>query len=249
MSAHDHAPLKRSPFAVFIMATAIILAALAFVALGIWQLERRVWKINLIHEVDERIHAVAEDAPGPDRWAGLDPLQSSYRHIVVHGRFLNDKETLVGTTTVYGQGYWVMTPFETDKGFVVLINRGFVPPDKRRIDTRATGQIEGETEVTGLLRLTEPEGRFLRKNDPKEGRWYSRDVEAISASRGLSNTAPYFIDADDKANPGEMPIGGLTAVSFPNNHLIYAITWFGLAVLSLFFAVIFVRNEDCLRRS
>lgn len=51
--------------------------------------------------------------------------------------------------------------------------------------------------------------------------------------RGMSSTAPYFIDAD--ATPGQpVPRGGMTVVRFPNNHLVYAFTWFGLAALIAF---------------
>jgi surfeit locus 1 family protein len=87
-------------------------------------------------------------------------------------------------------------------------------------------------EVTGLLRLTEPKGAFLRSNDPAANRWYSRDVAAIAASQGIATVAPYFIDAD-RAGDG-WPRGGMTTVRFPNNHLVYALTWFALAGLVAF---------------
>jgi surfeit locus 1 family protein len=95
------------------------------------------------------------------------------------------------------------------------------------------GQPRGPVLVTGLLRIGEPHGGFLRRNDPKDGRWYSRDVAAIAAARGLSPrlTAPYFIDADATPNPGGLPVGGLTVIAFPNSHLVYALTWYGLALL------------------
>jgi surfeit locus 1 family protein len=86
--------------------------------------------------------------------------------------------------------------------------------------------------VTGLLRLTEPKGAFLRSNDPTSDRWFSRDVVAISARHGIANAAPYFIDADATPNPGGLPVGGLTVVRFPNSHLVYAITWFAMALMT-----------------
>ena len=78
--------------------------------------------------------------------------------------------------------------------------------------------------------MTEPKGAFLRTNDASADRWFSRDVAAISAKHGLENPAPYFIDADATPNPGGFPVGGLTIIAFPNNHLVYALTWFALAV-------------------
>ena len=128
-----------------------------------------------------------------------------------------------------------MTPLETP-GFTLLVNRGFVPRERRDPATRAAGNTAGPTTVTGLLRMTEPGGGFLRANDPAANRWYSRDVAAIAAARGLGRTAPYFVDADAAPNPGGLPVGGLTVVKFPDNHLVYALTWFALMLLALFFA-------------
>ena len=120
--------------------------------------------------------------------------------------------------------------------FTLLVNRGFVPKDRKATAARATGNPPGEVEVTGLLRVTEPGGAFLRTNDPAANRWYSRDVAAIAKARGLGETAPYFVDADGAPNRGGYPVGGLTIVRFPDNHLVYALTWFALCALSLFFA-------------
>jgi len=128
-------------------------------------------------------------------------------------------------------GFWVMTPLITPDGFTVMVNRGFVPIDRRDPATRAAGQIEGETTVSGLVRMTEPKGMLLRANDPAAGRWYSRDIAAIAKARDLNRVAPYFIDADATANPGGLPVGGLTVVSFYNHHLLYALTWFALALM------------------
>lgn len=152
--------------------------------------------------------------------------------MAVTGTFLNGQETLVQAGTKLGPGFWVLTPFKADAGYTVLINRGFVPSDRRDHSGRLVGDIEGRTRVQGLLRITEPKGAFLRSNDPASGRWFSRDVQAIAASRALAGpVAPYFIDADGTPNPGGLPVGGLTVISFPNSHLVYAITWYSLAIM------------------
>ncbi|WP_376965076.1 SURF1 family protein [Azospirillum sp. A26] len=216
-------------------------------ALGIWQLERRVWKLDLIERVDARIHASPVSAPGPEAWVSVNAASDEYRRVAVTGRFLNDRETLVQAVSDLGGGFWVMTPLVTDRGFTVLVNRGFVPPDRRDPATRAEGQPQGEVTVAGLLRLTEPKGGFLRSNDPAAGRWYSRDVAAIAAATGVEQAAPYFIDADSTRNPGGWPVGGLTVVSFPNSHLGYALTWFALDLM-LIGAVLFVIRSEIRRR-
>lgn len=217
-------------------------------SLGVWQVERRAWKLDLIARVNSRIHADAVPAPGPAHWPGVTASRDEYRRVTVTGRFLNDRETLVQAVTDLGGGFWVLTPLRTANGFTVLVNRGFVPADKRDAASRTAGEIVGDTTVTGLLRLTEPKGGFLRSNDSAADRWYSRDVAAIATARGLTDVAPYFIDADGTANPGDLPVGGLTVIRFPNNHLIYAITWFTLDLLLIGWVAVLVRDERRRRR-
>jgi surfeit locus 1 family protein len=209
-------------------ALAILLAIALFTALGLWQLERRAWKLDLIARVDARLAAAPVAAPGPGAWPALGP-DAAYTRVEARGRFLHDRETAVRAVTELGAGYWILTPFETP-GFTVLVNRGFVPPDRRDPATRAEGQVPGEVALSGLLRLSEPRGGFLRSNDPAARRWYSRDVPAIAAAAGLPPPlAPYFIDAGAAPVPGGWPRGGLTVVRFRNAHLPYALTWFALA--------------------
>jgi surfeit locus 1 family protein len=209
-----------------------LLLALLFTALGTWQVERREWKLDLIERVTARVSAPPQPVPPPIEWASLEPREAEYRRVRATGVFLHDKETLVDALTERGAGAWVLTPLRTAEG-TILVNRGFVPPDRRAPESRATGQPPGEVTVTGLLRLTEPEGRVLRPNRPAENRWFSREVQAIARARGLKQVAPFFIDADATPNPGGVPVGGLTVVRFRNTHLIYALTWFGLAALSI----------------
>lgn len=207
-------------------------ATLLFFALCIWQIERRAWKLGLIAAVEERIHAAPVAAPPPASWAKVAADRDEYRRVFVDGRLLNDRETLVETLTETGLGYWVMTPLRTADGATILINRGYVPSERREPSSRTRALPQGLVHIVGLLRSSEPKGRFLRPNRPQAERWYSRDVAAIARRRAIGAVAPYFIDADAAPNPGVWPLGGLTTVAFPNNHLVYAITWFLLALLS-----------------
>lgn len=214
---------------VLIAAAGLALIAI-FVALGAWQVQRLAWKTQLIAQVEARVHAAPAPAPGPGLWAAVSREQDQYRRVAVRGTFDHDRETLVQAVTELGPGFWVLTPMRTEQGFTVLINRGFVPGDRRAPGSRRAGEVAGERAVVGLLRITEPHGGFLRANDPAGDLWRSRDVAAIAAKRGLVDAAPYFIDADAAPNPGGWPRGGLTVVKFANSHLVYAITWFGLAL-------------------
>lgn len=217
------------PVTPVLLASVLLVLAIAGVALGVWQIERREWKHALIEAVETRSTAPAVAAPGPGTWSDVSAQDDAYRRVTVTGTFRHDRETLVQAVTDLGGGYWVLTPLEGDR-FTVLVNRGFVPAAKRASDSRTAGNVAGPVTITGLLRITEPEGGFLRSNDPAAGKWYSRDVGAIAAARGLDNAAPYFIDADATANPGGYPVGGLTVVRFTDNHLVYALTWFALAI-------------------
>jgi len=216
------------PRARWVIATAMLVCAGLLAGLGIWQLERRAWKHELIAAVDARVHAAPAAAPGPDAWSGITARTDAYRRVTATGTLLNDRATLVKAVTERGSGYWVMTPLRT-RDFTLLVNRGFIPDALRQRIPAGPDYMQ----VTGLLRVTEPGGGFLRSNDPKANRWYSRDVAAIAQAHGLGQVAPYFIDADATPNPGGWPAGGLTVIRFNDNHLVYALTWFGLAAMAL----------------
>ena len=232
----------------------LVLAGLAltgvFLGLGTWQVERRVWKLALIDRVEARIHAEPVPAPGPEEWPGLTAASAEYRRVRLTGRFAHDRATLVQALSERGAGFWVLVPLVTDRGFTVLVNRGFVPTEARERSARAAGEPEGEVTLTGLLRLSEPGGGVLRRNDPAADRWYSRDVAAIATARGIdgpTEVAPYFVDADAAPNPGGLPMGGLTVVAFHNNHLVYALTWYALALMTAG-ALIFVLRQPSAAR-
>ncbi len=216
-----------------------VLLMIAFAALGVWQLQRLSWKLDLIAQVEARVHAEPESLGA---LLARPPEDRAYRRVRVQGQFNHDAETRVQAVTELGGGYWVLTPLTTPDGQVLLVNRGFVPTERADPQTRPQGQITGPVSVTGLARLTEPEGAFLRSNDPAGNRWYSRDVQAIAAARGLGPVAPVFLDADATPLPGGLPVGGLTVIAFRNTHLIYALTWFTLAGIAAA-GVVVVRRD------
>lgn len=219
-----------------------LLEMFACLALGAWQVQRRAWKLDLIARVESRIHAAPRPIPGPAQWSRVNARDDEYLRVRAQGVFLNRRETLIQAVTERGGGFWVITPLATSVG-TVLVNRGFVPPERRDPASRRAGQVEDPVVVTGLLRMSEPGGGFLRDNDPAHGRWYSRDVAQIARARRVGRVAPFFVDADASANPGGYPVGGLTVVAFRNSHLIYALTWFSLAALGAAASVILMRTS------
>lgn len=209
------------------VAVAWIAAILGLVALGTWQVQRLAWKRDLIARVEARLAAPPAPAPAEAR------PDDAYRRVYATGRFDAGRDSFVQASTVRGPGWWVMTPLRTAGG-IILVNRGYVP--SRAAPPPPSRQVT----VSGLMRLTEPGGGFLRTNDPAADRFFSRDVAAIAARRGLGRTAPYFIDAGNSAPGG--PIGGLTIVRFPNNHLPYAITWYMLATMAAAGFIFWIRS-------
>ena len=216
---------------------ALVLFA-GFVALGTWQVERRAWKLGLIERVNQRVSAPAADAPALSEWPHVNAANYEYRHVRLTGQFIAGRDVRVQAVTNIGSGFWLLAPLQLADGTVVLVNRGFVPPKWTPAPLDATVPDAGaNVTVTGLLRLTEPGGGFLRSNDPSADRWFSRDVAAIAQARGLRQVAPYFVDADaDAASTGSAPdpaapVGGLTVVAFHNSHLVYALTWYALALM------------------
>jgi surfeit locus 1 family protein len=206
------------------------------VGLGFWQLERRVWKEELIARVEARTNAPAVAISPEGDWKNVSAERDEYRRVTARGAFRHDREVQVYTVVSEqrgrsaGPGYWVMTPFELISGAAVIVNRGFVPLDRRNPDTRSAGQVFGQTTVTGLLRMPEQATPFSPENDPARNAWYRRDPGEIARALKLERVAPFTIDADATPNPGGLPEGGRTRINFPNDHLQYAITWFGLAL-------------------
>jgi surfeit locus 1 family protein len=257
------APRPRSRTLRISVAIIATLMLAGFFALGTWQVLRLQWKLALIARVEQRVHAAPVAAPGVAAWPEVSAESHEYRHVRLSGVYLMPQATRVLASTERGVGYWMLTPLCTADGAIVMVNRGFVPtgdggwkaqpasaPAGSAACQRAVGPV---VTLSGLLRISEQSGHLLRQNDPARNFWYSRDLPAIAHARGLPAVAPYFVDldADGEAPPpaagGEPPVAGLTVVSFPNNHLVYAITWFTLAAM-MAGAVWWVARDERRRR-
>jgi len=245
----------RSGFAKVVLAICAGLVFIVFLCLGTWQVYRLQWKLDLIDRVDKRVHATAQAAPPAVDWPLVTRDTHEYLHVFIDGKYLYDQTARVQASTVLGSGFWLMTPLQTNDGYIVLVNRGFVSgsaASAEAVSDKTKTQESGMVRVTGLLRISETGGGFLRSNDAGSDHWYSRDVAAIAAARHLHNVAPYFIDADAKEKQAvderlrysaDDPVGGLTVVQFHNNHLVYALTWYGLAFM-VAFAVVYIRRWE-----
>jgi len=216
------------PYPGLTIACAILFALLC--GLGAWQLERLQWKLALIATVNSHMAA----APVPlDRILAMNRDEAQYRRVSLNGRFDHAREAYVFTTDQGAAVYHVLTPLTTTDGKVLVVDRGEVSKEKLDPATRAAGNVEGEARVTGVWRVPDPPGAFTPPPDTARRIWFSRDLAAIAAADHLTLTAPVVIEADAAPNPGGWPRGGQTVVSFRNQHLSYAVTWFGLALCLL----------------
>jgi surfeit locus 1 family protein len=209
---------------------ASLVACALFLALGVWQLHRLAWKEGLIAAADARAHSAPVALPAPRTWSALDPADYEYRRVEASGVFdLSDQE-LVFTSIeeahgrYNGVGFYVMTPLKLASGETVIVNRGFVP---EAMKAAATKGPQGETRIVGLMRATERRNPFTPADDPAHGIFYTRDVEGLAAALKLGPHAPFTLDAE--AGPDPLPQAGETRLTFVNNHLGYAFTWFGMA--------------------
>ncbi|WP_420335886.1 SURF1 family protein [Roseibium sp.] len=217
------------------LAAAVGLAIL--LNLGFWQLNRLEWKNGLIAQVEEGIGKAPVPAPGPATWQALDE-RDDYLHVVLEGAFLE------GNTFYYtalsdpagplgGPGLMVYAPFRTTDGWTVLVNRGFLPQElDGEPRQKALGAPAGEVQVSGLLRLSEKPNWTTPEPNATDRLWFARDTGAMGEVLGLDpgSLAPYSVDLNAAATPAAgVPQAGETLVRFKNDHLGYALTWFGLA--------------------
>ena len=233
------------------MTTALVLAVL--VAMGNWQLERLEWKRGLSAEMTRRMAGPAIALPPPP----VDAAALRYRPIQIEGRFHHDRELYLEARSHAGRaGLHVVTPFELDDGRVVLVDRGWLPLERRRPETRAEGQIGGQAggqvRLTGTIRTGGWTGyAFLRpENDPAGNAWVWMDLPRMAervavggaglggaglggaglGGAGLGGTeSGYYLVAGAAPNPGGLPIGRVPDARQRNNHLEYALTWYALA--------------------
>jgi surfeit locus 1 family protein len=220
-----------------IEATVFAVVGIAFlIGLGIWQLDRKTWKENLIATVTTRIARVPENLPPRASWPRLLPEGNEYTRVTFPAEFLDGQEALVYTAgspfrpDVKGPGYWVFAPAQLAGGSIVLVNRGFVPLDAKDPVTRAQGAPHGTIDIVGVMRWPETRGLFTPADDVQGNVWYLRDPMAIAAAKKWASAAPFYIDQESPVPAGGGPLPGKLDVHLTDNHLQYAITWFGLAL-------------------
>lgn len=221
-----------------------------FAALGWWQLNRLKEKDALVATVAERMTLEPRPLPPVAEWVGFDPEVFDYRPVTLTGNFVPDQTLLVFTSLTAprgrqsGPGYWVMTPFRGTDGGVVWLNRGFVPQAQAAAFSTGGSLPTNEVTLTGVARAPEEANGFTPGPDGQKRIDYVRDPVRLAAlaDPALTPVAPIYVDLP-AGDPGALPQGGETVVSFPNNHLGYAMTWFGFALLTPILLIVWVVRQ------
>ena len=212
--------------------TIIMLPIFLFsLSLGVWQMERRAWKRDIL----DRIATNQAAAPLTlDELLKGDPLRLEYGRVRVSGSFLHDKEFYLAARSLKDKvGMQVVTPLRTDDGTIVLFDRGWIPSEKKEPAKRAEGQLPGKIELVGIVRRSQIKRQFAPDNDPARNFWFHVDVPVMRQMAGGAADPvldSFFLEADATPNPGGIPVGGQTRLDIPNDHLQYAITWFLIAL-------------------
>ena len=230
------------------------------IGLGTWQIQRKAWKEGLIATLNAQLAAPPIALPPPATWAKLDRKDDEYRSVTFQATFDNSKEALVFAAPstfrpdVSGPGYWVFTPARLADGSIVMVNRGFVPDGRQNPASRPQGQTAGPVEIVGSMRWPETHHWFTPADEPAKNLWFTADPQAMAAAKGLGKelgkelgkglsnglaaVAPFYVEQQSPVPPGGLPKPGKLMVTLPDNHLQYALTWYGLAlVLVIWFPV------------
>jgi surfeit locus 1 family protein len=212
---------------------AAVVAFAILVSLGNWQMRRLAWKEGLLAQMATRAAAAPQDAPAPQDWARLAPQDYEFLRVRLRGVFDHGREALLfhpAGGVAREPGYLVLTPLRLPSGAHVFVNRGFAPQSLADPAARAQGRVAGEVEIVGLMRSPEPRGAFTPPDQPDKRLWHARDPAAMAAALGVAQAAPFTIDAEGEAAPGGWPRPEPVLRNVPNNHLSYALTWYGLAL-------------------
>ena len=228
------------------------LAALAvLLGLGIWQLERKSWKEGLIETLGRRLESNPVELPKPADWARLDANNAEFQRVRLNVQFRKTQDpaqaqaqdALVYTSgsllrdDVKGTGLFVFSPGKLAGGQTIVVNRGFVP------DKNYPPAQEAAQEIIGVLRWPEAPSLFVPDRDSAGTTWFVRDHLAMAQALGWGSVAPFYIEQEDPVPPGGLPHPSVLRVQLRNEHLQYAITWFGLAVVLVVMFAVWARRQ------
>lgn len=206
------------------------------IMLGLWQLDRLAWKTELIDSFNERANAAAILPPD----VAADLTQLEFHNLALFGRFMHDRELyLTGRTYEGNAGFHVVTPFRTDQGKIIFVNRGWVSESYREPETRQFSVKDEEVSLRAVLRLPQQKGYFVPENEPENGFWFTLKPDEMAEFQNLNQAVrTYYADQVRTSEVLTLPIAAEIDIDVRNTHLNYALTWFGVALslIGVYFA-------------
>lgn len=214
-------------------------------SLGVWQLQRKAWKEELIATLEAQLKAPPVALPPPSDWPTLNRDNSEFRRVSLGAQAIADAKPAYLYTgasalraDVKQAGYFVFVPVKLADGQTLVVNRGYIPAERK------TAPLIGSGDITGYIRWPEKPGWFVAEKDSTGEIWFVRDPSAMAKERGWGPVAPFYIDQEAPVPADGFPKPGALTVKLKNDHLGYAITWFGLAAsLAAVFAAWAIRER------
>jgi cytochrome oxidase assembly protein ShyY1 len=238
----------RAGFGIFTLVMVI-----AFVALGVWQLQRRTEKHALIAALTERLAAAPDALPPPSQWAALTPGTDEFRRVRFTATYQSRLDAMVYSSgsavrpDVSGPGTWAFIPAQLAGGEIVAVNAGFVPNtmQERGQQDRAVAQLitGAPVALTGYIRFPEAAGMLTPAENLSKRLWFTRDHLAMAQALGWSKVAPFYIDLEAPVPANGIPKPGPLEVHLNDDHMQYAITWFSLAAAVMIAFAVWLRAQ------
>lgn len=187
--------------------------------LGTWQVERLAWKRGILAEIDARIGGVPVTLPDTP-----DPAADKYLPVAITGTTGAEELFVLVSQKQIGAGYRVISPFVTETGRRILLDRGFIP-----VAQRDSHRSNGAAQITGNLHWPDDRNSSTPENDVAGNIWFARDIPAMADKL---NTEPLLVIVRNtsQTDAGVTPLP-VDSSAIPNDHLNYAITWFSLAAI------------------
>jgi cytochrome oxidase assembly protein ShyY1 len=216
-----------------------LLMVALFASLGVWQLQRRAEKHALIAALTERLAAAPQALPSPAQWLALTPAQDEFRRVTFSATYARLPDAMVYSSgsavreDISGPGTWAFLPARLSSGETVVINAGFVQntmQDRAQQDRAVTPLVnDAPVMLTGYLRFPEKAGALTPAENITKRLWFTRDHLAMARALGWNEVAPFYIDLELPVPASGIPKPGPLEVHLKDDHMQYAITWFGLA--------------------
>ncbi|WP_407120312.1 SURF1 family protein [Bradyrhizobium sp. STM 3561] len=244
-------PARKARVAGFALFTLLLTAV--FVALGVWQLQRRTAKHALIAALTERLAASPTALPPSAQWTALNPARDEFRRVSFTATYAALPDAMVYSSgsavrkDASGPGTWAFLPARLPSGETVVIDAGFVENtmQDRGVQDRAVKKlVTGQPiELTGYLRFPEAPGWLTPAENRDKRLWFVRDHLGIASALGWGAVAPFYIDLEQPAPANGIPRPGPLEVNLKDDHLQYAVTWFTLAGAVLIVFAVWARGR------